>query len=110
MKPGVKVILVCTVTLLMLATTAVLLLPAPEAAAMAKSLEGLTSSCDPATKILEREGAWARKTFGCRWRFIRILRPRLLKAAEQNILAKYSVRDSTVARLASEASARAALK
>ena len=82
----------------------------PEAAALAKSLEGLTSSCEPATKVLEREGAWARKSFGFRWRFIRILRPSLLKAAEQNMMAKYSARDSTVARLKSDASARAALK
>lgn len=82
----------------------------PEAAALAKSLEGLTSSCEPVTEILEREGAWARKTFGYRWRFIRILRPSLLKAAEQNLLAKFSVRDSTVASLTREASARAALK
>jgi len=82
----------------------------PEAAALAKSLEALTSSCGSATETLEREGAWARKTFGFRWRFIRILRPSLLKAAEQNMMAKYSTRDSTVARLTSEASARAALK
>ena len=72
-----------------------------EAAALAKSLEGLTFSCEPATKVLEREGAWARKSFGFRWRFIRILRPSLLKAAEQNMMAKYSARDSTVARLTS---------
>jgi hypothetical protein len=82
----------------------------PEAAALSKSLEQLTGSCEPVAAILEREGAWAREVFGYKWRYIRILRPSLFKAAEQNTLAKYSVRDSTINRLTSEASARAALK